>query len=300
MKKKLIGLTIFLCLVLMVSSVSVFSQEKRINVGAKDFTEQYILGHMISILLEENGFDVNYSYGTGSDITRNALVSGQTDMYPEYTGTAWLIYLGHEEIITDPDELFEKVSKEDLEKNGIVWLEGSDINNTYAIAITKEKSEATGITTLSELAEYVNQYQDLDWAIDHEFAERADGLPGLAEHYGMNVAEENMKIMEIGLTYEAVYRGQADMMMVFATDGKIKRFDLQVLEDDKQFFPVYTLCVTVREGVLNQYPEIEDILSPISDLTDEVMQGLNYQVDSTGLPEKLVARNFLAENGYLD
>jgi len=300
MKKKLIGLTIFLCLVLMVSSVSVFSQEKRINVGAKDFTEQYILGHMISILLEENGFDVNYSYGTGSDITRNALVSGQTDMYPEYTGTAWLIYLGHEEIITDPDELFEKVSKEDLEKNGIVWLEGSDINNTYAIAITKEKSEATGITTLSELAEYVNQYQDLDWAIDHEFAERADGLPGLAEHYGMNVAEENMKIMEIGLTYEAVYRGQADMMMVFATDGKIKRYDLQVLEDDKQFFPVYTLCVTVREGVLNQYPEIEDILSPISDLTDEVMQGLNYQVDSTGLPEKLVARNFLAENGYLD
>ena len=299
MKKKLIGLTIILCLVLMVS-VSVFSQEKRINVGAKDFTEQYILGHMISTLLEENGFNVNLSMGTGSDITRNALVSGQTDMYPEYTGTAWLIYLGHEDIITDPDDLFEKVSKEDLEKNGIVWLEGSGINNTYAIAITKEKSEATGITTLSELAEYVNEYQDLDWAIDHEFAERADGLPGLAEHYGMNVAEENMKIMEIGLTYEAVYRGQADMMMVFATDGKIKRYDLQVLEDDKQFFPVYTLCVTVREGVLNQYPEIEDILSPISDLTDEVMQGLNYQVDSTGLPEKLVARNFLAENGYLD
>jgi osmoprotectant transport system substrate-binding protein len=299
MKKKLIGLTIILCLVLMVS-VSVFSQEKRINVGAKDFTEQYILGHMISTLLEENGFNVNLSMGTGSDITRNALVSGQTDMYPEYTGTAWLIYLGHEDIITDPDDLFEKVSKEDLEKNGIVWLEGSGINNTYAIAITKEKSEATGITTLSELAEYVNEYQDLDWAIDHEFAERADGLPGLAEHYGMNVAKENMKIMEIGLTYEAVQRGQADMMMVFATDGKIKRFDLQVLEDDKQFFPVYTLCVTVREEILNQYPEIEEILTPISDLTDEVMQELNYQVDSVGLPERLVARNFLAENGYLD
>ena len=299
MKKKLIGLTIILCLVLMVS-VSVFSQEKRINVGAKDFTEQYILGHMISTLLEENGFNVNLSMGTGSDITRNALVSGQTDMYPEYTGTAWLIYLGHEDIITDPDDLFEKVSKEDLEKNGIVWLEGSGINNTYAIAITKEKSEATGITTLSELAEYVNEYQDLDWAIDHEFAERADGLPGLAEHYGMNVAKENMKIMEIGLTYEAVQRGQADMMMVFATDGKIKRYDLQVLEDDKQFFPVYTLCVTVREEILNQYPEIEEILTPISDLTDEVMQELNYQVDSVGLPERLVARNFLAENGYLD
>lgn len=300
MKKNLTVLTIILCLMLMVSSMGVFAQDKRIKVGAKDFTEQYVIGHMMSILLEENGFDVSEQFGTGSTVTRNALVSGQTDLYAEYTGTASLVYLKHDEVITEPDVLYEKVKEEDLEKNDIVWLERSDINNTYAIAITEERSEETGIETLSELAEHVNQNQDLIWAIDHEFAERADGLPGLAEHYGMDIPEDNISIMEIGLTYEAVDRGQADIMMVFATDGKIKRYDLLVLEDDQNFFPVYNICVTVRKEVLDQYPEIEEILQPISELTNEEIQELNYQVDTTGLPEKLVAKNFLNEQGYLD
>lgn len=300
MKKNLTVLTIILCLMLMVSSMGVFAQDKRIKVGAKDFTEQYVIGHMMSILLEENGFDVSEQFGTGSTVTRNALVSGQTDLYAEYTGTASLVYFKHDEVITEPDVLYEKVKEEDMEKNDIVWLERSDINNTYAIAITEEKSEETGIETLSELAEYVNENQDLVWAIDHEFAERADGLPGLAEHYGMDIPEDNISIMEIGLTYEAVDRGQADIMMVFATDGKIKRYDLLVLEDDQNFFPVYNICVTVRKEVLDQYPEIEEILQPISELTNEEIQELNYQVDTTGLPEKLVAKNFLNEQGYLD
>ncbi len=300
MKKNLTVLTIILCLVLMVSSMGVFAQDKKIKVGAKDFTEQYVIGHMMSILLEENGFDVSEQFGTGSTVTRNALESGQTDLYAEYTGTASLVYLKHDEVITNPDVLYEKVKEEDLEENNIVWLERSDINNTYAIAITEEKSEETGVKTLSELAEYVNENQELIWAIDHEFAERADGLPGLAEHYGMDIPEDNIKIMEIGLTYEAVDRGQADIMMVFATDGKIKRYDLRVLEDDQNFFPVYNICVTVRKEVLDQYPEIEEILQPISELTNEAIQELNYQVDTTGLPEKLVAKNYLNEQGYLD
>lgn len=300
MKKNLIVLTMILCLVLMVSSMGVFAQDKKINVGAKNFTEQYILGNMLSILLEANGFEVSEKMGTGSAITREGLLTGQTDLYAEYTGTASLVYLKHEEVITEPDVLYEKVKKEDLEKNGIVWLERSNINNTYAIAITKEQAEEKGIYTLSDLAEYVNQNQDLIWAIDHEFAERADGLPGLAEHYGMDVPEDNIRIMDVGLTYEALDRGQADIMMVFATDGKIKRYDLQVLEDDQNFFPVYNICITIREEVLDEYPEIEEILKPIAELTDEVMQELNYQVDSTGLPEKLVAKNFLSENGYID
>ena len=299
MKKNLIVLAITLCLVLMVSSMSVFAQVKNITVGAKNFTEQYILGNMLSILLEENGFQVSEKMGTGSAITREGLVSGQTDLYPEYTGTAWLVYLGHEEIITDPEELYQKVKEEDLEKNNIVWLERSNVNNTYAIALTQEQAEEIG-TTLSDLAEYVNENHDLIWGIDHEFAERPDGLPGLAEHYGMNIQEENIRTMDAGLTYEPLSRGQTDITMVFATDGKIKRYGLKVLEDDKNFFPVYNVCVTVRKEVLDQYPEIEEIVSPISELTDEIMQELNYQVDVTGLPERLVAKNFLNEQGYLD
>jgi len=272
--------------------------EKKITVGAKNFTEQYVLGNIISILLENNGFAVTEKFGTGSAITRQGLASGQTDLYAEYTGTASLVYLKHEEVITDPVELYNKVKKEDLEKNGIVWLDRSGINNTYAIALTKEQVAEIG-STLSELTKYVNQHHDLIWGIDHEFAERADGLPGLAEHYGMNINKKNIKTMDVGLTYEALNRGQTDITMVFATDGKIKKYGLQVLKDDQQFFPVYNICVNVREEVLNKYPEIRGILKPISELDDKTMTELNYQVDATGLPAKLVAENFLREKGYI-
>ncbi|RLC38073.1 MAG: glycine/betaine ABC transporter substrate-binding protein [Candidatus Nealsonbacteria bacterium] len=297
MKKFTILLVVIFLLVGTITSFAL--AKKEITVGAKNFTEQYVLGNMISILLENNGFEVTEKFGTGSAITREGLTSGQTDLYAEYTGTASLVYLKHEEVITDPVKLYNKVKKEDLEKNGIVWLDRSGINNTYAIALTKEQVAEIG-TTLSDLAKYVNEHHDLIWGIDHEFAERADGLPGLAEHYGMNINKENIKTMDPGLTYEALDRGQTDITMVFATDGKIKKYGLQVLKDDQQFFPVYNICVNVREEVLNKYPEIREILKPISELDDETMTELDYQVDATGLPAKLVAKNFLREKGYIE
>jgi osmoprotectant transport system substrate-binding protein len=295
MKKFLI---LLIATFLLFGTIATFAlAEKKITVGAKNFTEQYVLGNMIALLLEANDFTVNEKFGTGSAITREGLVSGQTDIYPEYTGTASLVYLKHEEVINDPAALYNKVKKEDLE-NGIVWLDRSNINNTYAIALTKEQVKEIG-TTLSDLAEYVNLHHDLIWGIDHEFAERADGLPGLAEHYGMNIDEKNIKIVDPGLTYEALNRGQTDITMVFATDGKIKKYGLQVLKDDKQFFPVYNICVNVRKQILDKYPEISEILKPISELDNETMTELNYQVDATGLPAKLVAETFLREKGYI-
>ena len=297
MKKFLILLVVIFLLVGTIASFAL--AKKEITVGAKNFTEQYVLGNIMSILLENSGFEVNEKFGTGSAIAREGLVSGQTDLYAEYTGTASLVYLKHEEVITDPVELYNKVKKEDFEKNDIVWLDRSNINNTYAIALTKEQVAEIG-NTLSDLAKYVNQHHDLIWGIDHEFAERADGLPGMAEHYGMNINKENIKTMDVGLTYEALDRGQTDITMVFATDGKIKKYGLQVLKDDQQFFPVYNICVSVREEVLNKYPEIREILKPISELDDVTMTELNYQVDATGLPAKLVAKNFLREKGYIE
>ena len=296
MKKFIILLVVVF---LLFGTIATFAlAKKEITVGAKNFTEQYVLGNIMSILLENSGFEVNEKFGTGSAIAREGLVSGQTDLYAEYTGTASLVYLKHEEVITDPVELYNKVKIEDFEKNGIVWLDRSNINNTYAIALTKEQVAKIG-NTLSDLAKYVNQHHDLIWGIDHEFAERADGLPGMAEHYGMNINKENIKTMDVGLTYEALDRGQTDITMVFATDGKIKKYGLQVLKDDQQFFPVYNICVNVREEVLNKYPEIREILKPISELDDVTMTELNYQVDATGLPAKLVAKNFLREKGYI-
>ena len=179
----------------------------KITVGAKNFTEQYILGHMITKLLEKADYDVDTKMGTGSTVTRKALETGQTDLYPEYTDTAWMLYLKHDSVITDPEELYEKVKKEDLEKNGIVWLEPSGVNNTYAMAITKDATGTIG-TTLSDLAKYVNAHPgEVVFGIDQEFYERSDGFFAMAEHYGMKVDKDQIRTMEVGLTFEAMERG---------------------------------------------------------------------------------------------
>ncbi|MGC9491039.1 MAG: glycine betaine ABC transporter substrate-binding protein [Thermovirgaceae bacterium] len=272
----------------------------RIKVGAKNFTEQYILGHMISKLLEDTGYEVKTTMGTGSTVTRKALETGQTDMYPEYTGTAWSLYLKHDSVIKDPSELYRKIKEEDLEKNGIVWLEPSEVNNTYAMAITQEAAETIG-TGLSDLAEYVNANPDeVVFGIDQEFYEReSDGFFPMAEHYGMNVDKDQVRTMEVGLTFEAMMNDQVDVTMVFATDGKIKKYNLHVLEDDKQFFPVYSMAVTIRRDVLDAHPDLREILRSISDLTDDIMQELNYQVDVKGKPAEMVAEEYLKEKGLI-
>ncbi len=299
-------LMVFVVVVFVFSAIAGFSPVRadaadKITVGAKNFTEQYVVGEMLALLLEENGFKVTTKMGTGSSITREALVSGQTDLYPEYTGTAWLVYFGQDEVLTDPDLLYEKVKKMDLEENNIVWLDRAPLNNTYALSIRKADSDKYG-TTISQLAEYINEHPgEIRVGIDQEFYARPDGFPALARKYGMDVEKKSLKIMEIGLTYEAMGRDQLDVAMTFATDGKIPKFDLLVLEDDKQFFPVYNLCPTIRKDVLDKHPEIADIFRPVVEmLDDETMQQLNYEVDVNGKPAKMVAEIFLKEHGFIE
>jgi osmoprotectant transport system substrate-binding protein len=274
---------------------------KSVAVGAKNFTEQYILGNMISQLLQESGFKTKEQFGTGSSITRDGLTTGQISMYPEYTGTAWTVYLEHEEKVSDPQALYERVKQEDLENNGIVWLDRWDMNNTYALAIKQERISEIG-TSISDLAEYMNNNPGkLTIATDQEFYERPDGFPALAQEYGMKYEEEQIKMMDIGLSYEALDRDQVDVAMVFATDGLLKKFNLKVLEDNEQFFPVYNVAVTIRKEVLDEFPEIEEILKPLAEIIDdETMQDLNYKVDAEGLPEKKVAVDFLKAEGLID
>lgn len=297
--------TLIFLVVLMILSITLWgilggkSSEKIVTVGAKNFTEQYILGNMVSLMLQDAGFDVKEQFGTGSSVTREGLVTGQTDLYPEYTGTAWAIYLNHNEaVITDPDELYRRVKEEDLEKNNIVWLEQATLNNTYALAV---KSGRQIGNSLSELAEYNNTHPgEVIFGLDQEFYERADGFWEMAKLYGMRINKDQVKMMDIGLTFEAIDRGQIDVAMVFATDGKLKKYNLQVLKDNKQFFPVYNLAVTVRKDVLEKYPEIAEVLSPLVQyLDDETMQALNYEVDAKEIPADIVAREFLQKKGLI-
>ena len=276
------------------------AETKKIVVGAKDFTEQYVLGNLISLLLQENGFKVEEKFGTAAAITRAGLTSGQIDLMPDYTGTAWAAYLKHTEKISDPIELFNLVKEEDLEQNNMVWLGRTTFNNTYALAIKKDMIDTMGIS-ISSLTDYINKNPEkVLFAVNHTFYEREDGIFGMAEYYSMNILRKNVKTMDTGLTYEAIDRDQVDVAMVFGTDGKLRKFDLLVLDDDKHFFPIYNVSIVINKDVLDQYPEIEEILLPITQLIDTTtMIDLNYEVDGMGKPAKMVAEEFLKEKGLI-
>lgn len=277
--------------------------EKKISVGAKNFTEQYIIGELMAQLLEKDGFKVSRDFGLASSPLRNALKTNQIDLYAEYTGTAWLTYLKQEKLINDPADLFDAVKNMDKE-NGIVWTFLMNLNNTYAMAVKKDFAAEKNISTLSDLTRMLKEDPDsAKFGLNFEFYEREDGFFGMAEHYGVNVPKnsKNIKTMETGLTYDAVNNGDVDIIMVFATDGKLKKYDLVVLKDDKQFFPVYSLCPVIHENALEKYPEIKDILMPLKNLVDEkTMIGLNYKVDAEGEEPEAVAEAFLKENDLID
>ena len=272
---------------------------KTITVGAKDFTEQYVLGSMISVLLSENGFNVTEQFGTGSTITREGLETAQTDLYAEYTGTAWAVYLNRaDEVISDPELLYDMVKAEDA-ANGIVWLAPAPMNNTFALAVRADDVAAYG-DSLTSLAAYNNAHPgEIIFGINHEFYERADGFWAMADAYGMKVEESQVRNMDAGLSFEAIDRGQIDVAMVFATDGKLPKFNLKVLTDPQNFFPIYNMAVCVRQEILDQYPEIEEILAPLSEFDDESMQLLNYKVDAEEIPAEKVARDYLEAEGLI-
>jgi len=296
------SIVLLLVLFLALGSLSASGAEtKKIIVGSKDFTEQYVLANLITLLLEENGFQVEEKLGMAAAIARAGLLSGQIDILPDYTGTAGGNYFKYPVKINDPVELYEKVKKDDLEQNNMVWMGRTTFNNTYALAIKKDMVDAMG-TTFSSLAEYINKNPEkVVIAVNPTFYEReTDGVFAMAEYYGMNLLRKNVKPMDTGLTYDALNRGQVNLAMVFATDGKLRKFDLAILEDDKYFFPIYNISVVVRKEIFDKYPEIENILLPITKLIDtETMINLNYEVDGIGKPASMVAKEFLKEKGLI-
>ncbi len=271
-----------------------------VTVGAKNFTEQYIMGQIMSQLLEANGFKVNQDFGMSSTVVRKGLETGQVDLYADYTGTAWVTYLKNKDVIHDPQKLYQAVKAQDA-KNGIDWIEMLPVNNTYALAVKQSFAKEHNLSTLSDLAALVNKNPNkYKFAIDYEFFQRPDGFMAMAKDYGMNVPKSQVKTMEIGLTYQAIDQGDVDVAMVFSTDGRLKKFDMTVLKDDKQFFPPYNLAICVRKNVLDKYPKIKDILAPLSSKIDQqTMVNLNYQVDAEKKEPVDVAKAFLQNNNLI-
>lgn len=276
-----------------------------LSVGSKSFTEQEILGQITLEVLQAAGATVEDRTGLATTRdTRQALESGATDLYWEYTGTGWLVLLDHNHTIADPRAQFEAVAAEDLRDNGIAWVAPAPADNTYAIAVSDDATEPLAeVETLSDVGDLLAQSpQDATLCVASEFTARADGLPGLERAYGWDLSPEQVvELDQEGLVYEAVARGSVcGLGEVFRTDGRLDQLDLRLLEDDRGFFPPYNPTLTVRQDVLDQYPEIEELFTPIAESLDEsTLRALNTRVDVDGEPVEQVARDFLEEEGFV-
>ena len=270
-----------------------------IVVGGKAFTEQQILTAMTAAILKAKGFTPERKAGMGSAAVRAALENGQIDVYWEYTGTGLTVYNKINDKFASAEDAYRKIKEVDGAK-GIVWLNMSPVNNTYAFAMNRDESQKRGIVTMSDFAKAINSGAKLTFASNAEFYARPDGLPGWQTAYGFEFDRDNVKRMDTGLTYNALKDRQVDSAVVFATDGRIPAFNFVVLKDDKNYGAPYNLTPVVRKEVLDKNPKLADALNSVSaKLNDETMAKLNASVDVDKKTPEEVAEGFLKANGLI-
>ena len=267
-----------------------------VRVGSKDFTEQFILGEMYALVLENNGFKVERKLNLGgTPVAQAGLMSGEIDLYPEYTGTALLTVL-KESTNSDRQQVYDTVAQGYKDKFNLVWLDPAPMNNTQALAMTQEKAQQYGIQTISDMVAKADQ---LTIVSTSEFQVREDSLPGLKRVYG-DFSFKRLIPVDSGLRYPALLGGEADVVEAFGTDGQISANNLLVLEDDKKLFPPYQVAPVVRQEALDATPGIRDALNALAPkLTDETMRRLNYEVDGNKREAAEVAKDFLVQAGFL-
>jgi len=289
-------------IMLFLFAISVFTlagcaQKPDITIASKPMTEQFILAEMLTLLIEnETDLTVRHEEGIGGGTTNihPAVLKGDIDLYPEYTGTGWMQVLD-EDFIGDPDELYAAVKEAYADEFDIHWTGLYGFNNAFGIAMDRPLAEELGITTYSDL---FAKGTHLRFAANYDFYEREDGYDGLVETYGGSF--ENTYEMQIGLVYNAIGAGQADVAVIFTTDGRIEEHDLLVLEDDLHYFPSYYAATLVRNETLALHPELLDVLELLTGrISDEEMTHMNYLVEIEGEDPRNVARDFLVEKGLL-
>lgn len=270
------------------------AEAQEVVVGGKNFTEQQIMAEMTSQLLTAKGFKVDKRAGLGTAPLRQAQEAGQIDVYWEYTGTS-LITFNKVSDKLDADATYKKVKELDAAK-GLVWLNPSKANNTYALAMRKAEAASKSIATLSDLAAKVKGGTAMKFGCNAEFYARPDGLAPLEKTYGFEFSRDNVVRMDTGLVYQALKDSQVEVGLVFATDGRVPAFDFVVLKDDKGFFPSYAMTPVVRKETLDKNPKLADILNGLSaKLDDATMAKLNASVDVDKKSVEEVAGGFLKQ-----
>ncbi|HGM5253021.1 TPA: glycine betaine ABC transporter substrate-binding protein [Serratia marcescens] len=275
-----------------------------LTLASKNFTEQRILSAITVQYLRAKGFQVEPKTNLATVITRNAMINKQIDMTWEYTGTSLIIF-NHINKRMTPQETYDTVKKLDA-KLGLVWLQPADMNNTYAFAMQRRRAEKEQIRTMSQLVAKVEQVRKTDpkhnWllGLDLEFAGRSDGLKPMQALYDMPLDRPQIRQMDPGLVYNAIRDGFVDAGLVYTTDGRVKGFDLQVLEDDKGYFPSYAVTPVVRADVLQNTPGLEAALNTLSkQFNNQVITELNAKVDIDYQTPQQVADAFLKQRGLI-
>ena len=272
-------------------------KDKTINIATKPMTEGYILGQMLTELIEQDtDLKVNITNGVGGGTSNihPAIVKGEFDLYPEYTGTSWEAVLKKED--SYDESKFDELQKEYKEKYNLEYVNLYGFNNTYGLAVNKDIAEKYNLKTYSDLAKVSN---NLIFGAEYDFFEREDGYKELQKVY--NIDFKKKIDMDIGLKYQAMKDKKIDVMVIFTTDGQLAISDVVVLEDDKKMYPSYRAGTVVRSEILSEYPELKPVLEKLNNiLDDKTMADLNYQVESKGKKPEDVAREYLQEKGLLE
>ena len=266
------------------------SRQRAVVVGSKNFTEQVVLGEIVSALLENRGFHVDRRLNLGgTQVCHEAVTTGQLDVYVEYTGTA-LTDILKRPARSDPAAVLQDV-RDAYRPLGLRVGAPLGFNNTFALVMRRQEAAHLGIARISDLARHA---ATLRVGLFGEFLERQDGMPGLLQTYGFRLGVRPHE-MDMGLIYPALSAGQVDLVVGSATDGLIAALDLVVLQDDRHYFPPYDAVAVMNEAGLARHPGVAAALQSLAGRIDEdSMRRMNYAVDGGHRAPADVAREFLA------
>ncbi len=274
-----------------------------IAVGSKDFTEQFILGNMYALALEDAGFNVERKLNLGSEqIADKALQSGQIDLYPEYTGTALAAILPYKKdpaTLNSPQATYRQAKELYAKRDPAdTMLQPAPFNNTYGIFVRSEVAKKHNLSTLADLAE---ASPDLTFVSFSQFQNRSDGYPNMQKNYPDLDFGKTRIVNSLGLRYQGVLQGDGDVGVGFTTDGQLASDELVVMEDPKSIWPFYYPAPVVRSDVLEKNPKMEEVLNSVSETLDvKTMRQLNAQVDIEQEDPDEVAAEFLQEKGIVE
>ena len=279
----------------------------QVVVSSKIDTEGGVLGNLILAVLDHAGIETENRVQLGATpVVRQALVAGEIDIYPEYTGNAaYFFNRADEPIWRNAADAYAEAKKLDAEQNDLVWLTPAPANNTWGVAVRRDVAEPAGVTTFSQFGQWVAGGGNVKLAASSEFVNSAPALPAFQAAYGFTLSPEQLIVLSGGDTAATIQAASnqtsgANAAMVYGTDGQIAVSNLVVLQDDKSVQPVYQPAPVIRAEVLADHPEIETLLKPVFEsLTLETLQDLNGKVQVDGLPAADVAKEYLTANGLL-